>query len=195
MAKERVNSNRVLEIDTTGCYQCGESFYEFRDYELSECPHCKGELVNACSIDGTKEVRIEVDSITGKITLDKEQQQESSTLDEKLKKAIEKSALELEVWEIDGLQQFVKEQQQEIEKLKIENVTLQPIYSRRQLEEKITKLEKERDFLKDTRDILINYDGCKTEKQLMGLIDETRLRISVLLDGKIQEYQEAFGGE
>lgn len=87
----------------------------------------------------------------------------------------------------------LEEQEQEIEKLKIENVTLQPIYSRRQLEEKITKLEKERDFLKDTRDILINYDGCKTEKQLMGLVDETRLRISVLLDGKIEEYQKAFG--
>lgn len=94
---------------------------------------------------------------------------------------------------IPSLIEIAEKQQQEIEKLKIENVTLQPIYSRRQLEEKIIEMEKERDFLKDTRDILINYDGCKTEKQLMGLIDETRLRLSVLLDGKIKEYQETFG--
>lgn len=39
--------------------------------------------------------------------------------------------------------------------------------------------EKERYFLEDTRDILVNYDGCKTEQQLRGLIDETRERLTV----------------
>lgn len=50
--------------------------------------------------------------------------------------------------------------------------------------------EKERYFLEDTRDILINYDGCKTEQQLKGLIDETRERLTTFLNGKIQEYED-----
>ncbi|TCJ05059.1 hypothetical protein [Cytobacillus praedii] len=85
MSKEKVNSIRIMEVDMTSCHHCGETFYEFRDYELSECPHCKEELVNSCSIDGTKEVQIEVDSMTGKIILDKEQQQEIERLNNQIK--------------------------------------------------------------------------------------------------------------
>jgi len=51
--------------------------------------------------------------------------------------------------------------------------------------------DKERYFLEDTRDILVNYDGCHTEKQLKGLIDEARERLSAFLSGKIDEYQDS----
>lgn len=51
--------------------------------------------------------------------------------------------------------------------------------------------EKERYFLEDTRDILVHYDGCHTEQQLKGLIDETRTRLSAFLNGKIEEYEDA----
>ncbi|WP_303984209.1 hypothetical protein [Niallia circulans] len=47
---------------------------------------------------------------------------------------------------------------------------------------------KEKSFLEDTRDILINYDGCKTEEQLKALIDETRERLSVYLSGTIEDF-------
>lgn len=50
---------------------------------------------------------------------------------------------------------------------------------------------KERDFLEDTRDILVDYDGYRTEQQLKGLIDETRKRLSAFLDDKIQEYEDS----
>lgn len=39
-------------------------------------------------------------------------------LEDRLKKTLEKSPFELDVWEIDSLQQLVKEQQQEIKELK-----------------------------------------------------------------------------
>lgn len=51
--------------------------------------------------------------------------------------------------------------------------------------------EKERYFLEDTRDILFDYDGCRTEEQLKGLIDETRKRLTTFLDGKIKEYEDS----
>ena len=51
--------------------------------------------------------------------------------------------------------------------------------------------DKERTFLEDTRDILAGYDGCRTEQQLKGLIDETRERITAFLNGKIEEYEDS----
>lgn len=47
--------------------------------------------------------------------------------------------------------------------------------------------EKEREFLSDTHDILIGYDGCRTSEQLMALIDETRERLSIVLNGNIEK--------
>jgi hypothetical protein len=52
--------------------------------------------------------------------------------------------------------------------------------------------KEERTFLEDTRDILVGYDGCHTEQQLKGLIDETRERLSAFLNGTIDEYQKSF---
>ena len=49
--------------------------------------------------------------------------------------------------------------------------------------------EKEREFLSDTHDILIGYDGCRTPEQLMGLIDETRERLTIFLNGNIEEFE------
>lgn len=51
--------------------------------------------------------------------------------------------------------------------------------------------EKERYFLEDTRDILVGYDGCHTEQQLKGLIDEAKNRLTAFLEGKIQEYEDS----
>lgn len=51
--------------------------------------------------------------------------------------------------------------------------------------------DKEKYFLEDTRDILVDYDGYKTEQQLKGLIDETRERLNAFLNGKIQEYEDS----
>lgn len=48
--------------------------------------------------------------------------------------------------------------------------------------------EQEQYFIEDTMDILADYDGCKTEKQLKGLIDETRSRLAALLSGTIDVY-------
>ena len=48
---------------------------------------------------------------------------------------------------------------------------------------------KERYFLEDTRDILTDYDGYKTEQQLKGLIDETKRRLTAYLNGTIKEYE------
>lgn len=53
------------------------------------------------------------------------------------------------------------------------------------------KPNKEKQFLEDTRDILTGYDGYQTEKQLKGLIDETRERLTAILNGKIQEYEDS----
>lgn len=53
-------------------------------------------------------------------------------------------------------------------------------------------------FLEDTRDILVGYDGCKTESQLKGLIDETKARLTAYLDNTIDEYEKPvnfIGGE
>ena len=43
----------------------------------------------------------------------------------------------------------------------------------------------ERIFLEDTYAILIDYDGYRSVEGLMGLIDETKERISKLLNGKV----------
>ena len=51
--------------------------------------------------------------------------------------------------------------------------------------------DKEKWFVEDTRDILVDYDGCKTEQQLKGLIDETRNRLNAFLEGKIDEYNDS----
>ncbi|WP_170163381.1 hypothetical protein [Brevibacillus gelatini] len=44
----------------------------------------------------------------------------------------------------------------------------------------------ERLFLEDTRDILIGYDGYNTVEGLKALIDETRERLTKLLNGEIK---------
>lgn len=49
--------------------------------------------------------------------------------------------------------------------------------------------EKEREFLGDTHDILIGYDGCRTPEQLMELIDEIRERLSIVLNGNIERFE------
>lgn len=51
--------------------------------------------------------------------------------------------------------------------------------------------EKERFFLEDTRDILVDYDGCRTERQLKNLMDETRNRLTAVLNDSIQAYEDA----
>lgn len=51
--------------------------------------------------------------------------------------------------------------------------------------------DKEKWFLEDTRDILVDYDGCKNEQQLKGLIDETRKRLTAFLEGTIQTYEDS----
>lgn len=51
--------------------------------------------------------------------------------------------------------------------------------------------DKERFFIEDTRDILVDYDGCKTEQQLKGLIDETKNRLTAFLNGEIKEYEDS----
>ena len=55
----------------------------------------------------------------------------------------------------------------------------------------IVMTEKEKYFLEDTRDILVGYDGCKTEQQLKRLINEARERLSAFLNGKIEEYENS----
>lgn len=37
--------------------------------------------------------------------------------------------------------------------------------------------QKQKEFLEDTRDILVGYDGCGTVKSLEELVDEARERI------------------
>ena len=37
---------------------------------------------------------------------------------------------------------------------------------------------KQKEFLEDTHDILVGYDGCGTVESLKELIDETRERIN-----------------
>lgn len=48
----------------------------------------------------------------------------------------------------------------------------------------------ERVYLGDTRDILINYDGETTVKGMQELIDETRERISNLLEEELKEEKD-----
>lgn len=48
--------------------------------------------------------------------------------------------------------------------------------------------EKEKTFLEDTRDILADYDGCKTVEQLKALIDEAAARINAATTGTIAAY-------
>ncbi|AIW03541.1 hypothetical protein CPT_Moonbeam143 [Bacillus phage Moonbeam] len=54
---------------------------------------------------------------------------------------------------------------------------------------------KERFFLEDTRDILVDYDGAKTVKQLKGLIDEAKGRIDAVLNETIDIYGYEPGDE
>jgi hypothetical protein len=61
-----MNSNRVIEVNRTWCNHCSEAFYELRDYELSECPHCNRELGEP-DTDGGFEINMEIDSKTGEI--------------------------------------------------------------------------------------------------------------------------------
>lgn len=51
--------------------------------------------------------------------------------------------------------------------------------------------EKERAFLEDTRDILIDYDGFNNEQQLKGLIDEAKERLTAFLNKEIEEYENS----
>jgi len=53
----------------------------------------------------------------------------------------------------------------------------------------MTLTEKEREFLSDTYDILIGYDGFQKSEDLMGLIDETRERLTIVLNGQIDEFE------
>lgn len=66
-----MNSNRFIEVDSTRCEACQKLFYELRDYELSECPHCGIVLEhkNSCTIEGGYEIGIEVDCHTGKLRI------------------------------------------------------------------------------------------------------------------------------
>jgi len=54
---------------------------------------------------------------------------------------------------------------------------------------------KERVFLEDTMDILVDYDGCHTDGQLRGLIDEARERISAVLNDTTEIYGYEPGDE
>jgi hypothetical protein len=66
-----MNSNRFIEVDSTRCNACQKLFYELRNYELSDCPHCEIVLEHkgSCNVEGGYEVRIEVDSKTGKLRI------------------------------------------------------------------------------------------------------------------------------
>ncbi|MEH7521735.1 hypothetical protein V7149_00410 [Bacillus sp. JJ1503] len=56
--------------------------------------------------------------------------------------ALEERNANLGVMQVfDSMLVFMGEQQREIERLKLENVALQPVYSRRQLEEKLQTYE------------------------------------------------------
>lgn len=49
----------------------------------------------------------------------------------------------------------------------------------------------EKQFLEDTRDILIDYDGCHSEQQLKALINETKDRLTAFLNGSINEFEKS----
>lgn len=65
-----MNSNRLIDVDKVWCGQCREVFYELRDYELSECPHCKRPL-NDPDVEHNHSIRIEVDFKTGEVKINK----------------------------------------------------------------------------------------------------------------------------
>lgn len=50
--------------------------------------------------------------------------------------------------------------------------------------------EDKREFLEDTRDILVGYDGCHTVESLKELIDETRERLTAVLNDTLSEYNQ-----
>jgi uncharacterized protein with PIN domain len=62
-----MNSNGLITINKTLCNYCLESFYELKDYELSECPHCHESLEDMSSfeVEETIEAQIVVDFVTG----------------------------------------------------------------------------------------------------------------------------------
>jgi hypothetical protein len=66
-----MNSNRFIEVDKSRCGFCREVFYEFRDYELDQCPHCLSVLSGtmSCDVEETLEIEVEVDYKTGKLLL------------------------------------------------------------------------------------------------------------------------------
>lgn len=47
---------------------------------------------------------------------------------------------------------------------------------------------KQKEFLEDTRDILVGYDGCGTVESLKELIDEARERISFAVTINFDSY-------
>ena len=47
---------------------------------------------------------------------------------------------------------------------------------------------KQKEFLEDTRDILVGYDGCGTIESLQDLIDEARERIHFATAINFDEY-------
>ncbi len=49
---------------------------------------------------------------------------------------------------------------------------------------------KQKEFLEDTHDILVGYDGCGTVESLKELIDETRERINYALRTDFSLYPE-----
>lgn len=86
---------------------------------------------------------------------------------DRLKEALEKSPLELEAWEIDSLQQIVKEQQQEIELLKEENDT-------------IPQLQQTYMVLKGSHDKLVDeLQEAKQEIKEWERISDKKLNISL----------------
>jgi protein-arginine kinase activator protein McsA len=65
-----MNSNRKIEVDMTFCEECQQTFFEFRDYELEYCPHCKADFYRGkCNVETTLEIEFEVDFKTGKINI------------------------------------------------------------------------------------------------------------------------------
>lgn len=64
-----MNSNRNIEVGMTICNHCNNTFYEFTEYELSECPHCGEELSDGgFEVQSTTNVELEVDFKTGRVT-------------------------------------------------------------------------------------------------------------------------------
>jgi hypothetical protein len=62
------NSNKFVEILTTRCFGCNNTFYEFSYYELENCPHCEAELAKGtCNIEETNNAHIQIDFKTGEI--------------------------------------------------------------------------------------------------------------------------------